>query len=119
MAHTDPRGDATSGTVSAWQISDRLWDESSRGHSNKSHGVRRLRDLNADVASIYGDEPLWPAPCLITLPFHRLTISRSSTSVDYIRNDLRYAVRQVRRNPALAVTAILALTLGIGLTTTV
>ena len=36
-----------------------------------------------------------------------------------ITNDLRFGARQVRRNPGVAVIAVLALTLGIGLTTTV
>src|SRR5688572_4598113 len=45
--------------------------------------------------------------------------SSRSRTVDNIRSDIRHAVRQVRRNPGVALIAVLALTLGIGLTTTV
>ena len=39
--------------------------------------------------------------------------------MDFLRHDLRYAARLLRRNPALTLIAGIALTLGIGLTTTI
>ncbi len=44
---------------------------------------------------------------------------RSGTAIELVWQDVRYGLRQLRRNPAFAWTAVITLALGIGATTTI
>lgn len=56
---------------------------------------------------------------LSTVDRHRRRRESIASFIDNTRQDLRYAVRALRRSPAFAATVILCVAIGVGLTTTI